>query len=111
MIRFAIMQCSRFVAEGNYTDALANGSFMDALTCPPINQMGPQVLPLMVFGTLGLALYVYTESLIVPLVLAVIIGAVFMSSLSGAPVGIAVLVLVMVLTLAVWLVYARMGRN
>jgi hypothetical protein len=69
-----------------YWQFLANFQFFDAIYCPFADLVGPLLFPLLVFGGLGVALYVYSNSLIMPLTLSIILGGVVVVQLPSGPV-------------------------
>lgn len=62
----------------------ANGKFFDGAFCYFANPLGAEFTQLMVFATLGLSLYAYSREPVVPLVLAIILGGVFLAPLPAA---------------------------
>lgn len=95
---------------GNYTDAAVNGSFWLAFGCPYEDQVGQIVFPTMVFGAIGLAMYIYTGSIIIPLVLAILVGSVILVQVSAVSVQLMGIVVILVMTAGLWILYQRLGR-
>lgn len=90
-----------------YNDFLRNGQFMDAIICPYADQMGMMVFAMLVYGAISLSLYIYTGSIIIPLVLAILIGGIVLIELPAIAVNLAVLVAVVALAVGVYLLYRR----
>lgn len=86
------MACSDY---SKLTEFWVNGQFFDAIFCPFGDALGGVVFALIFFGAIGLALYIFSGSLVMPLVLTLILGAVVVSqlpSLAAQLVGAVVLV-------------------
>jgi hypothetical protein len=66
------MACSDYAS---WSEFIAQGQFFDALICPFVDSMGVALAGLMVFGTIGLALYIYSGGIELPLVVGIIVGA------------------------------------
>lgn len=98
------MACSDF---SSYTEFIRNGQFMDAIICPYADQMGMMVFAMLVYGAISTSLYIYTGSIIIPLVLAILIGAIVMIELPAIAANIAVLAAVVVIAVGVYLLYRR----
>jgi len=76
------MACSDYAS---WSEFIAQGQFFDALICPFVDSMGVALAGLMVFGTIGLALYIYSGGIELPLVVGIIAGAGGVSKTTASP--------------------------
>lgn len=98
------MACTDYTAYGDF---LINGQFLDAIICPYQEQMGFMVFALMVYVAIGGALYIYTESIVIPLAISIFGGAVVITNLPSVAVQTAVIVTVLVIAIGVYLLVRR----
>lgn len=101
------MACTDYSA---WHEFLANWQFFDTVWCPYVDAVGPTLAPLLVIGPIGVALYLFSGSFLLPLVLIIILGGVFVGQLPAGPtqlIGIAVLLGV---TLAGYAITQRLDR-
>lgn len=77
------MPCSDY---NTYWEFLYNFQFYDAVYCLFTGEVGLYLAPLIIFGSLGVAFYMYADSLIMPLVLSMILGGVIVVQLPPGPV-------------------------
>lgn len=89
-------------------ELLINGKFFDAVVCPFSETMGLAVFALMVYGAIGVALYVYSGNAVLPLTLTVILGSVVITQLPGPAVQlVALLALLLIAAGGYWLTISR----
>lgn len=91
--------------EDALRECWTNGEFFDAVWGTYSAPVGPDVVALLVFGVVGLALYAYSGRAIVPAILLILIGAVTVTQVPAVAVqvvGIAGLVVVMVIGYLMW---------
>lgn len=74
------MACSDY---STYKEMLVNGAFFDGIWCPFGDVMGGIVFALLFFAPLGISLYIFSGSIILPFVLFLILGAVVVVQLPG----------------------------
>jgi hypothetical protein len=77
------MACSDYDA---YFQFLKNEQFFDAVYCVFADSVGVLLFPLLVWGSMGTALYIFSGSLIMPLVLTIILGGVVVVQLPAGPI-------------------------
>ena len=82
------MACSDY---GAYFQFLKNEQFFDAVYCVFADSVGVLLFPLLVWGSMGTALYIFSGSLIMPLVLTIILGGVVAGGAIAAALIVAVL--------------------
>lgn len=100
------MACSDFSTYKEFIDA---GQFWDAIVCPYADQMGMVVFALVVYAAIAFALYYYSETVMMPLVLTIILGSVVIVKLPGIAVQLAAVVLLLILALAGYLLVIKSG--
>lgn len=86
------MSCTDFSSYGEFLRA---GQFFDAVYCPFGDLLGGAVFALLFFGVIALALYVYTDSVAVPVVVTILIGSVVVVQLPPEAVNITGIMLVL----------------
>lgn len=91
------MACGDF---NSYWKFLVEGQMFDAIYCPYGDLLGGTVFALLFFAPISMALYIYSGSIILPFVLAVILGAVIVVQLPGAAVSLAAALALLVIILA-----------
>lgn len=69
--------------SGTLADALIDGKFFDAMVCPHSEIMGLVVFAMLLYGSIGVALYLFTGNAVLPLVLTLILGSVVVANLPG----------------------------
>lgn len=74
------MACTDF---NSYKEFVVNGQFFDAVWCPFGDVMGGIVFALLFFAPLGISLYIFSGSIILPFVLFLILGSVVVVQLPG----------------------------
>jgi len=77
------MACSDY---DTYLEFMQNEQFFEAVYCVFGDSVGVLLFPLLVWGAMGLALYIFSGSLIMPLVLTIILGGVLVVQLPAGPV-------------------------
>lgn len=90
--------------------ALANGSFLDATICPNANQIGPDAFPLIVLGTVFLVAYIASGSMVVPLVLAILVGGAIIATTTSIATQLLVVGFIVGWSVLLWLNWRRMGN-
>lgn len=102
------MPCSDY---SEYGDFMTNGQFFDAIYCPFADQMGVALAGLIFFGAIGLSLYIYTDSIAVPLSVAVVVGAAFMTTVPAIAVNIVMIAGLLGITVAGFFLVMRLKPN
>ena len=77
------MACSDY---DTYLEFMQNEQFFEAVYCVFGDSVGVLLFPLLVWGAMGSALYIFSGSLIMPLVLTIILGGVLVVQLPAGPV-------------------------
>ena len=77
------MACSDY---DTYLEFMQNEQFFEAVYCVFGDSVGVLLFPLLVWGAMGSALYIFSGSLIMPLVLTIILGGVLVIQLPAGPV-------------------------
>lgn len=95
--------------DGVYLDALKDGAFQDAILCPYQDNMGGVVFALFVYGAIGTAIYVRTDSIIIPFVLVLLTGGIVMTEVASIAVGLVITMLLFVVGIGPILLLKRMG--
>lgn len=102
------MACGDFAT---YKEFWYAGQFFDAVYCPFGDQLGGLLFGLLVFGAIGLSLYIASGSATVPLVLGVILATVIFVEVPAGAVQIAAIAIVLMLGIAGYLIVQRLeGR-
>jgi hypothetical protein len=102
------MACGDFP---RYLDYWLEAQFADAILCPFQNVLGTQVFTLFVLGGLALGLYIRSDSVSIPLVLAILIGGVVVSSLPSVGLQVLGIAALLSITIAGYLLTNRQTRN
>lgn len=89
---------------------LANGQFFDAVYCHFSGQMGELLFGLMVFGTLAFAMYIYSDTVIVPFVVTLILAGVVLALLPAVVSQVAIVAIILVGVGSVIVLLLRMSR-
>lgn len=106
------MACGDYGPElSSLTSALVDGKFFDAITCAFANEMGGALFALMVFGALGMSLYIYSGSVIVPVVLAIIMGSAILVTLPSSAAQLAGIVILLTVTVGGYLMVLWLNRR
>lgn len=100
------MACGDFP---EYYQYLLNGQFFDAVYCPYGNVMGGVTLALLFFAPIGLALYIFSGSIILPFVLFIILGSVIVIQLPGMVASLVGAVALLVIAIGGTLVILRLN--
>jgi hypothetical protein len=77
------MACSDYET---YLEFFQNEQFFDAVYCVYGDSVGVLLFPLLVWGAMGTALYIFSGSLVMPLVLSIILGGVLVVQLPAGPI-------------------------
>ena len=77
------MACSDY---DTYLEFMQNEQFFEAVYCVFGDSVGVLLFPLLVWGAMGSALYIFSGSLIMPLVLTIILGGVVVVQLPAGPI-------------------------
>jgi hypothetical protein len=77
------MACSDY---DTYLEFMQNEQFFEAVYCVFGDSVGVLLFPLLVWGAMGSAMYIFSGSLIMPLVLTIILGGVLVVQLPAGPV-------------------------
>lgn len=103
------MPCGDYApGSGEYLDA---GQFFDAIYCLFASVIPPVAFNLIVFGAIGLALFIYSDNVGLPVVVAILLGSVIVPQLPSVGMQIAVVALLLVSSIAATLlVKDRIGR-
>ena len=99
------MSCATY---DSLIDAWMAGNWVDAIACPYESQIGTLGFGAMVFGGVMTALYIRTQSFVLPLVVTVLIGTVAVSMLPAAYMQVLGMGLLLGLTVAAYLLYRRL---
>jgi hypothetical protein len=102
------MACSDYAS---WSEFIAQGQFFDALICPFVDSMGVALAGLMVFGTIGLALYIYSGGIELPLVVGIIVGAGVVTQVPAIASQIVGIVLVLGIALAGYVLIMRLNAS
>jgi hypothetical protein len=99
------MACSDY---NTYWEFMANWQFFDAVYCLYGEQVGFFLFPLLAYGALATALYIFAGSLIMPLVLTIILGGVVVAQLPPGPVRLVGIVVLFAVALGGYLLVQRL---
>lgn len=99
------MSCSQY--GGQFVDAWLAGNYVDAFVCPFDAQLGSLTVGAMIFGGVMTALYIRTQSFVLPLVVTVLGGTVAVSRLPAVYMQVLGMGLLFGVTLAAYLLYRR----
>ena len=94
-----------------YAEFIREGQMFDALYCPFGDQLGGTLFALMVFGAIGMSLYIYSGSVVLPLVLFLIVGSVIIVQLPSAAVQLVGIVILLGITGIGYLMVQRTRRT
>lgn len=89
---------------------LANWEFMKAITCTYANAAGILVTGLLVYGAVGLSIYIRTNSVVIPFVLLLTTGGAVLNFVAPPAMAIATILLLCVGAGAITLLYYRYSR-
>lgn len=84
------------------------GQFLDAVYCPFADQLGVVVVGLMVFGALGIGMYISSGTPTVPITVAIILAAVVFVQLPAGAVQFAGIAIVFALGVIGYLIVQRL---
>lgn len=93
--------------QGNYSDALVDGMFFDALYCAFADQLGVALVVLMFVGSFALAQYIYYDSAIPLVVTLMLVGSVFVMQLPAGVMQFVGIALMILIPGVLWLVVQR----
>lgn len=99
------MSCAEY--EGNLIQAWMDGSWQAAATCPFDNSIGALTFGFLMYGGFMTALYVRTQSMVIPLVVTVLGGTVAISRLPSAALQLVGMVLMLGLAASGYFIYVR----
>jgi len=99
--------CDPSIAGHEY---LLDWEFMKAITCTYANVAGYFVVGLMVYGAVGISVYLRTGSAVIPTVLLLLTGGAVMSVVAPPMVAIATVLLLTVGAGAITVLYYRYSR-
>lgn len=99
------MACSDFSV---YKEFWYAGQFFDAVYCPFGDQLGGLLFGLLVFGAIGLSLYIVSGGATVPLTLAVILSTVIFVELPASAVQVGAIAIVLGIGIAGYLMVQRL---
>jgi hypothetical protein len=95
---------------GAYQEFWINGQFFDAVFCPFGDVLGGVGFALFVFGAIGLSLYIYSGSVVMPLVLTLILGSVVVTQLPSIAAQLVGAVVLLGIAIAGYLIVIRSHR-
>jgi len=91
------MACSDYSALMEFW---MNGQFIDGVTCFYLSSVPGPLFTLIVAAAIGLSLYVATESAVIPVVAALLIGGIFAAELPGGAINLGLIVILLVIATA-----------
>lgn len=91
----------------NYYEFLAEGQIFDAIYCPFGDVMGGALFAFIFFGGIVMATYVYSDGIVLPLTMVVLLGAVIITQLPGVVVQIVVAALLLTIAGSAYLLIQR----
>lgn len=97
-------------AGASGVEHLLNFEFIKAMTCTYASSVGFLVMGLLVYGAVGMSIYIRTGSVVIPFVLLLLTGGAVTTQLAGVAMGIVTLVLLLTGAGVVTYLYARLGR-
>lgn len=92
------------------TDYLTNFEFIKAFTCTYADTIGLLVTGLFVFGAVGLATYIRTDSVVIPTVLVLVAGGAILPLVAGPGTGFALLLVLVIGGGAAAFLYLQLSR-
>lgn len=95
VLQAGVAACSEW--GGDYTQALQEFAFGDALVCPFWDQIGQLATGLLVWGAIASAIYVKTGSVMIPYVLLLLLGGAVVSQIASIGVTMASIIILGVL--------------
>ena len=101
------MACSDY---DTYLEFMQNEQFFEAVYCVFGDSVGVLLFPLLVWGAMGSALYIFSGSLIMPLVLTIILGGVLVVQLPAGPVQFVAAVVLFGIALGGYALVRRLDR-
>lgn len=99
--------CSTGQDMGEY---LSNFEFIKAFTCPYAEPVGFAVVAMLVFGAISMAIYIRTDSVLIPFVLILLAGGAILPMVASPVVTIAIIVLLVTGAGVIAWVYHRNSR-
>lgn len=91
----------------NYYEFLVEGQIFDAIYCPFGDVMGGALFALIFFGGIIMATYIYSDGVVLPLTMTVILGAVIVTQLPSVAVQLVVAALLLTLAGSAYLLIQR----
>lgn len=91
-------------------DLLLGSEYIDAITCPYDEILGPLVFGLFIYGSVMMGLYVRTRSAVIPAVVTIFVGAVAVSRIPSQAIQILGIALILALTVAGYYLYHQAQR-
>jgi len=91
-------------------DYLLDFEFIKAFTCTFANPAGLLVVGAIVYGGIGLSIYIETNDVIIPVVLMLVAGGAILSQIAGLFVSIATVVLLLTGAGAITYLYLSLSR-
>lgn len=91
-------------------DYIVQFKFIEALACPYINSMGLVVFGTLMYGAVATSIYIRTGNVAIPTILLFLTGGVVLQQVAGPGVGIATLLVLLTVPLALVLVWYRLAR-
>lgn len=101
------MACSDY---DTYIAFFQNEQFFEAVYCVFGDSVGVLLFPLLVWGAMGTALYIFSGSLIMPLVLTIILGGVLVVQLPAGPIQFVAAVVLFGIALGGYALVRRLDR-
>lgn len=95
----------------NLESALLDGRFIDAIRCVFTNQLGEPVASLLVLGPVAIAFYVYADNPVLPTVVFLITGSLFVTTLPSVALQLAGIVTILGGTFVSYLLLQRGERR
>lgn len=95
---------------GDFQSRLLDWEFVQAFTCQFADSIGFLALGMLVYGFLGMAIYAYTGSVLIPLVLLFLTGGAIMTQTAGIATTIATVIVLVAGAGVVTLIYVRYSR-
>ena len=91
-------------------ERLLNFNFVEAVSCTYIDAAGLLVVGMIVYGAIGLSLYIRTGSMRIPAVLLLLIGGAIVPQIAGPAVSVAVIGIMLLGGGVITLMYYRYSR-
>lgn len=99
------MSCAQY--QGDLIAAWLDGQYVDAIICPYDAQIGTLTVGMLIFGGVMTALYIRTQSFVLPLVVSVLGGTVAVSRLPSMYQQVVGMSLLFGFTIAAYFIYVR----